>query len=74
MQRYRPPAFLCDDGGMNRSLHLDFSQFRMNPLREQLGVSHTPDSPDSLIFFLTRSESAVNSAARVLDKLGMTRL
>jgi hypothetical protein len=43
MQRYRHLAFSCDDGGMNSQLHLDFPQFRMDPLRAS-------DTPDSLIF------------------------
>ena len=49
---------------MHSPLHLDFPEFRMNPLRE----SDTADSPDSLIFF----SPATDPAARVLDNLGMT--
>jgi hypothetical protein len=53
---------------MNSQLHLDFPRFRMKPLRG----SDTADSPDSLIFLASDNRTA--PAARVLDKLGMTRL
>jgi hypothetical protein len=41
-----------------------FRTFHLNPPSE----SHSPDSPDSLIFFQQKAGSATGPAARVLDK------
>jgi hypothetical protein len=50
LQGYHPSTFLCDDAAMNiNSISILFAGLE-NP-----SVSHSPDSPDSLIFYFPKT-------------------